>query len=254
MNSFGFILTRHVNSEKTNKYWNHSVKCLRTLYPLNKIIIIDDNSNYNFVKAEFEYKNVEIIQSEFNGRGELLPYYYYLKNKFFDHAVILHDSVFFHRRVHFEKLLGVKVLPLWFFQADTENLNNSLRISSNLLNSLPILQKMNLNNSLISLPHLRWYGCFGAQSFIRHDFLLYLENKYRITNLISEVKCRQDRCCLERILGCIFFTENQKINSRKSLFGNIMKYQKWGYTYDQYVNDVKNNRIPKAVVKIFTGR
>ena len=105
MNSFGFILTRHVNSEKTNKYWNHSVKCLRTLYPLNKIIIIDDNSNYNFVKAEFEYKNVEIIQSEFNGRGELLPYYYYLKNKFFDHAVILHDSVFFHRRVHFEKLL-----------------------------------------------------------------------------------------------------------------------------------------------------
>jgi hypothetical protein len=33
-----------------------------------------------------------------------------------------------------------------------------------------------------------------------------------------------------------------------------MKYQKWGYSYDQYINDVKNNRIPKAVVKVFTGR
>ena len=22
MNSYGFIITRHVNSEKTNKYWN----------------------------------------------------------------------------------------------------------------------------------------------------------------------------------------------------------------------------------------
>ena len=105
MNSFGFIITRHVNSESTNRYWNHSVKCLRTLYPLKKIIIIDDNSNYNFVKADFNYKNIEIIQSEFKGRGELLPYYYYLKNKFFENAVILHDSVFFHKRVYFEKFL-----------------------------------------------------------------------------------------------------------------------------------------------------
>jgi hypothetical protein len=62
MNSFGFIITRHVNSEKTNKYWNHSVKCLRKLYPLKKIVIIDDNSNYSFVKPFFNYANIEIIQ------------------------------------------------------------------------------------------------------------------------------------------------------------------------------------------------
>ena len=80
MNSFGFIITRHVNSETTNRYWNHSVKLLRSFYPERKIVIIDDNSNQNFVKADFDYKNVEIIQSEFPGRGELLPYYYYLKN------------------------------------------------------------------------------------------------------------------------------------------------------------------------------
>jgi hypothetical protein len=76
MNSFGFIITRHVNSEQTNKYWNHSVKLLRTFYPYRKIIIIDDNSNQNYVKADFDYKNIQIIQSEFPGRGELLPYYY----------------------------------------------------------------------------------------------------------------------------------------------------------------------------------
>ena len=56
---FGFIITRHVNSELTNNYWNHSVKLLRSLYPLRKIVIIDDNSDYNFVKAEFEYKNIQ---------------------------------------------------------------------------------------------------------------------------------------------------------------------------------------------------
>ena len=37
--SFGFIITRHVNSEQTNKYWNHNVKLIRTFYPFKKIII-----------------------------------------------------------------------------------------------------------------------------------------------------------------------------------------------------------------------
>jgi len=254
MNTYGFIITRHVNSERTNKYWNHSVKCLRTMYPLKKIVIIDDNSNYNFVKADFEYKNIEIIQSEFKGRGELLPYYYYTKHKFFDYAVILHDSVFFHKRVNFENFFGIKVLPLWFFEPDKENVGNTIRISSILNNSFSIQNKIMLNDNLISLPHLKWFGCFGVQTFIQHDFLLYLENKYKLSNLLYVVRCRRDRCSLERIFGCIFFTENQKILNRKSVFGNIIKYCKWGYTYEQYESDFKNGRLPRAVVKVWTGR
>ena len=62
MSSFGFIMTRHVNSELTNKYWNHSLKQLRILYPETKIVIIDDNSNQEYVKAEYHYNNVEIIK------------------------------------------------------------------------------------------------------------------------------------------------------------------------------------------------
>ena len=121
MSSFGFIITRHVNSEKTNRYWNHNVKLLKTLYPLIKIVIIDDNSDHNFVKPEFSYKNVEVIHSEFPGRGELLPYYYFLKHKFFTNAVIIHDSVFLHKRINFERLNGINVMPLWFFYSDKEN-------------------------------------------------------------------------------------------------------------------------------------
>ena len=73
MSNYGFILTRHVNSEQTNKYWNQCVKLIRTFYPLRKIVIIDDNSNQEFLKAEHNYKNLTIIQSEYLGRGELLP-------------------------------------------------------------------------------------------------------------------------------------------------------------------------------------
>ena len=104
MTNFGFIITRHVNSEKTNKYWNQSVKLIRTFYPLKQIVVIDDNSNQDFVSADFDYSNLTIIQSEYPQRGELLPYIYFLKYKWFPSAVIIHDGLFIHTRFPFEKM------------------------------------------------------------------------------------------------------------------------------------------------------
>jgi hypothetical protein len=71
---YGFILTRYVNSEKTNKYWNHCVKQLIRFYPFRKIVIIDDHSKKEFLKEDQIYPNVIIVDSEYHGRGELLPY------------------------------------------------------------------------------------------------------------------------------------------------------------------------------------
>jgi len=252
--SFGFIITRHVNSSKTNMYWNQCVTLLRRLYPRNKIIIIDDNSNYDFVKANFNYQNVQIIQSEFHGRGELLPYYYYLNNKFFDNAVIIHDSVFFHKRVNFELLQNLKVLPLWYFNPDKENINNTKNIISKLNNSGILHSKIDVEQNIIQLPHDKWYGCFGCQSYINHDFLIKINQKYNIVNLIEHITNRPDRCCLERIMGCIFFTEYNKILEKKSLFGDIMKYQTYGFSFDNYVSNLREKKIPKYVVKVWTGR
>jgi hypothetical protein len=258
MNSYGFIITRHVNSELTNKYWNNCVKQLRFFYPFRKIVIIDDNSNPQFLKADQEYENVTTINSEFKGRGELLPYYYYSKNKFFDNAIIIHDSVFFHKRVNFEILIlqNISVLPLWYFHADKENLENTLRISNVLNNKWEIQKKITLNDVVLGMKHLKWYGCFGCQSFINRNFLLAIESKYNISKMIHTVQKRKDRCCLERILGAIFFTEyqSQKNIGRKSLLGDIMKYQKWGYSYNDYQVDLKKGTIAKGVIKIWTGR
>ena len=46
--SVGFIITRHVNNESVNKVWISCVQQIRKSYPTNKIVIIDDNSNYEF--------------------------------------------------------------------------------------------------------------------------------------------------------------------------------------------------------------
>jgi hypothetical protein len=254
MDNFGFIIIRHVNSEKTNKYWNHSVKLLRTLYPLKKIVIIDDNSNYNFVESHFKYKNVEVIQSEFPGRGELLPYYYFLKHKFFKNAVIIHDSVFLHKRINFEALNGINVMPLWFFYSDKENIENTRRLNSYLKNNLSINNKITKELNILGMTTNEWFGCFGVQSYINLSFLEGIQKKYNITNLIQAVKCRADRCCLERIFGAIFFTECPSLFSKKSLFGNIMTYQQWGYSFDQYMSDFKKGTLPRIVIKVWTGR
>jgi hypothetical protein len=254
MDNYGFIITRHVNSEKTNNYWNQSVKLIRTLYPFKKIIIIDDNSNYQYVKQDFDYKNLEVIQSEFPGRGELLPYYYFLKHKFFKNAVIIHDSVFLHSRINFDVLNGINVLPLWFFYSDKENVDNTKRIAKKLKNNFLVVNKLDNDLNILGLKLDKWYGCFGVQSYINLKFLEHLENKYGITNMISAVKCRTDRCSLERIFGILFYNEFPRLHKLKSLFGDIMTYQKWGYTYDEYIENLKKSSIPKSVVKVWTGR
>lgn len=254
MDSFGFIITRHVNSETTNKYWNHSVKILRTLYPKRKIVIIDDNSNQNFVKADFTYNNVQIIQSEFPGRGELLPYYYFIKHKFFENAIIMHDSVFIHKRINFDNLRGKKVVPLWHFTSDNENIEKSIKITKVLLNS-HILQDKLRDEIKIGLPQETWYGCFGVQAYINHNFLLHIENKYKITNLVQTVLNRPDRCCLERIMGCIFNNDCPLTIKIKSLFGDITQHHNWReYTFDKYIAHLKKGTIPHVVVKVWTGR
>jgi hypothetical protein len=72
--------------------------------------------------------------------------------------------------------------------------------------------------------------------------------------MISNVLCRKDRCCLERIIGCIFFTENPKIIYQKSIFGKILKYLKFGYTFNEYQNNLKKGTILRPVIKVWTGR
>jgi hypothetical protein len=257
MSNYGFIITRHVNSEKTNKYWNQTVKLIRTFYPLRKIVVIDDNSNQHFVKADFEYSNLTIIQSEYPGRGELLPYIYYLRYKWFPNAVIMHDSLFIHRRISFEKF-SVPVMPLWHHIYDKENVHNIMRLASTLKNNRVLFKKINKKDELVlnlNISNDNFYLCFGGQCYIKLGFLELLENKYHISNLVHAVRNRIDRCSLERILGLLFYQEYPKLRGIKSLFGDIMRQPRaFSYTFDDYCNDLKRKKVKNPFVKVWTGR
>jgi hypothetical protein len=255
-NSFGFIMTRYVNSVITNKYWNQSVKLIRTIYPLKQIIIIDDNSNQDFVKSEHNYENITIIQSQYPQRGELLGYIYFLQYKWFNAAIIIHDSLFIHKRINFTKF-NLPVLPLWHHQYDKENINNILRLSSVLKNNKNLVKKLTKNEDMysFSFSNINFDLCFGCQCYIKLNFLEMLERKYKISNLVNVVRNRTDRCSLERIMGVLFCQEYPKLLLIKSLFGKILQYPKaYSYSYEEYCNDIKNKKKIPVFTKVWTGR
>jgi len=233
---FGFIMLRHVNSEITDKYWQENYDCIRKLYPTNKIIIIDDNSNYSFVSQK-HLSNTEIIQSEHPGRGELLPYYYYAKNKWFDKAIIIHDSVFIKQPVH-AQFTNYKII--WSFEHIADQPNDEIRIINTLLNRQELLHFHAQKNL--------WKGCFGGMTMIQHDFLKQLDNKYNLSNMLNVIHTRHNRMSFERVFACIL---QKEYNQDVFLLGNIHHYCQWGYSYDKYKNHVPQN-LP--IIKVWTGR
>ena len=238
---FGFIIVRHVNSQVTNNYWIESYKCIRKQYD-NKIIIIDDNSNYDFISKDFEVINCEIVNSEFKARGEILGYYYLYKNKYFEKAVIIHDSVFINKYIDFEKYDKIKFL--WHFTHHWDNEKNEL----GLLNKV----KNNTHLRNFYFDKNKWHGCFGVQSVISYNFLEYITNKYNIFNLIYFISNRPIRMNFERIFGLICSYEVDELQNDPSIFGIIHHYLHWGYTFDNYLSDKDNLNL--SIIKVWTGR
>ena len=260
--TYGFVITRHVNSEMTNHYWNECIRCIRRYYPVHKIVIIDDNSNQHFVKPEHPFidkdPNIQIIASEYPQRGELLPFLYYDKYRWFESAVFLHDSVFFQSRIRFGNMQE-PVVPLWHFDTKNDPDSSIHHTYKNFISLLPngyqLQQSLDAQQQQILRWNTSWHGCFGCQCFIRYYFLHAIVTKYELHRLTRIVSNRNDRCALERLFGLIFYKESPSLQKKKSLLGNIGSYMPWGYSYDFYKHNKQNKKKYKIpLVKVWTGR
>ena len=241
-NRYGFIMIRHVNSLETNKYWIESYNCIRKFY-FNKIIIIDDNSNKEYLN-ENDHNNLInccIINSEYPKRGEILAYYYLIKYNLFDKAVILHDSTFINKNIDFFKYDKVKFL--WHFTHNWDTPEDEIKL----------LKKIKNNKELFKLYQLKnkWMGCFGLQTVIEYSFLKNIVSKYNLFDILNYIDTRPKRMNLERILGLIFTYENPDLIQQPSIYGIIHHYIHWGYSYNKYLNE----SIPDLdIIKVWTGR
>jgi hypothetical protein len=112
------------------------------------------------------------------------------------------------------------------------------------------------NNFVLGNLEKKWYGCFGVQSYINHDFLVNIFNKYNMGSLIHKVKSRPDRCCLERIFGLIFSIESPFTRKMKSMFGSIQVYiNNFRYTFENYKHDLLvKKKLPHYIIKVWSGR
>jgi hypothetical protein len=249
MESFGFIILRHVSISEHDNYWKECIKCIRKFHD-EKIIVIDDNSKMN-VSNDISYNNVSFVSSEYKGAGEILGYHYAWKYKPFETFIVLHDSMFLNYKLpklekkiiflwHFDKFLGKNITDL-----DVKDDTNILFINYCKKEECSKMIELYYNKS-------KWSGCFGVASMASLEFVDIIFEKYNFEECIKNVNVRFHREAMERVFAILAFLEEPKIKVNKSLFGNILTDYKnaYNYKYNNYINNKYNYKM----IKIWSGR
>jgi hypothetical protein len=212
-------------------------------------VVIDDNSNYDYVTNCAE-ENIEIVQSEYPGRGELLPYYYLYKNKYGKKAVIIHDSLFIIKKFNLD-IHNVKFISTTGHYSNSPEPETEMIRQSNIKYSAELIKFYNENKE-------KWALSFGVMSIITYEFVEILEKKYKIFNLLSVIKNRFNRMCLERIFGLICHYEYPELIHDNNIMPHLNLYYD-GKTFDYYTNLVDQHGydldiIDTPFIKVFSGR
>jgi hypothetical protein len=243
--SFVFVILRHIRNSRDNELWISCYNSIRKFYS-NKIVIIDDNSLINTVNGKLV--NTEIIQSEFAGAGEILPYYYFLKNKWADKMVFLHDSMMLYKPFQPSEIENDVMFHWHFSNKEEYDKKKILFYFSMLSNNVELTTYFETSNE--------WNGCFGSASTIDWDIVEKLENKYQLfSNLVISIRTRKDRETFERIMGIIICKE-ELFDIICSNYGNIKMYPNCfeSYPISLAVRNIEENHYKTSIVKMWRGR
>jgi len=243
--SYVFVMLRNLRTTRDNDLWITSYNKIRQFYT-NKIVIIDDNSSINTVNGKLV--NTEVIMSEWNGAGEILPYYYYLKHRWADRMIFLHDSMFLSRPFSHAELDGA-VKFHWYFA--NKDLGGKFSTYLSLLKNHEALVEY--------AAGLTWKGCFGGAAMIDFTVVQQLEETYALfSKLVSAIRSRKERELFERILGIVLYYEHLVDDTTCSNFGEITKYP-GAFESDQNNFETAAHRLSQAgydtaIIKVWRGR
>ena len=238
--TYVFVILRNIQKASDNDLWLSCYHSIRKFYT-NQIVIIDDNSTINTVNGRLV--NTEIIQSEFNGAGEILPYYYFQRNKWADTMIFLHDSMVLHRTFT-EDELDHEVVFHWHFVDNDGSFTKKCVSLISSLNKSKELEEYIASES--------WIGCFGGGAIIDGSVVDMLEEKYNLSKLVTYIRTRKQREIVERIIGIILSYEKKV----KSNFGDIMKYPAKfeANTLQIATHNVLHAGYNTAIIKLWRGR
>lgn len=250
-NDYTFIILRCVKNKKFSNLWIQCYLSIRKFHPNNKIIIIDNGSNYQFIE-NINLEKTTIIHHNKNKSGEILPFYYFLQQKWSKYMIYLHDSMFLNRPLCSEKLNVKQFRFFWHFYPGCHDDQRIIKHQLNVLeNSEP------LENLFSNKYRPDWFGCFGLSCVMSLEFLEFIEKKHRITNLVNHVNNRNDRKGLERILGllCSYYDLNAVADS---YFGPVCICPNFGKNiYEHHIQQTENVKLWNKLFnigKIFVSR
>ena len=239
---FGFIFTRCVKTKEDNQIWINCYNSIRKFYK-EKILIITDGSNKEVIE-DIPLKNVILIDSEFPGAGEVLPYYYFYKLKPFKKAVCMQDSHWFTKFYDFKKYDLKDVVFIWHFSKPYIRHYEDKELELAKLTGDDVVNMYSSDN---------WLPSFGGCSYITLDFLQKLEHKFHFLNFVNIMpKERSYRHSFERIFGVMCYLLSSTIKDKPSLFGDS------AYAYVTHdLKDLNNyHDIPSNsyLIKLYRGR
>ena len=194
-NDYTFVILRCVKKEAYSDLWITCYDSIHKFHPNNKIVIIDNNSNTKFIKKH-NLSNVELIQYNDNGAGEILPYYFFLKHRWSKYIIYFQDSMFLNRPLCGDKCNVENFKFFWHFYPGGHD--NKIIINSQLDNL-----KDNEKLKKLFLDKKKWFGSFGLSCIMNIDFLEFIEKQHNFTNLVKLTKNRNDRKGLERVFGLL---------------------------------------------------
>ena len=254
MNSLCVVILRHVKDEVTNRMWIESCTNARKHYPNAIIVVIDDNSNKEFIHATasemiaMKFYEIVFVQSEYPKHGELLPYIYFLKHKWADAMLFIHDSVFIQKHVPVSK------------KHDWYSCWNAIHCFSNTVtpDTIRMIKRLQKSEQLLNIFNYKrnqWSVCYGAMGFITYDRLKHLEDVYKLTNLLGHVNHREDRYCLERLFACMYY-DQYALRMPCLIHHSITVYQRWGTTYGTYLKEKARRPLDSRYpfFKVWVGR
>ena len=255
----GIVICRCMKAPQHIWYWYINVTRIRSIYPSLPIIIIDDYSKEEYrllcKPVEVSVSKLNVINSELPpGRGELLPFYYLHKYKYFDNALIIHDSMFIHHRIDNVKLQYPGFQFLWHFDSSFRHEEPTQYLIDNMGLSKDVYHDI---NALYTCGD-KWVGCFGTAMIITQSALDMLENRFKAFSRLAElVDTRDKRSGLERVIPfmLMMICGKQSGDDYRGLYGNIMSNHPMSFrlSFDMYCENKKNlEQLP--VVKVWSKR
>lgn len=244
--SLVFIILTHVRDEKDQLLHERCYHSVKAFYPDAPIVIIDDNSTIPVSKKAFP--DAKIIRSEYPGAGEILPYTYFLKERWAEKMVFLHDSMFL-KRPFYQEELNNSVCFHWYFEFHNYDDDDMI---NHLLSHLHDSKKLIDYNTYHKAS---WLGCFGCATIIDLTVLDQIENKYSLTGRLKKIiKTRAQRCAFERVLGVILFKEKYVNKEKCSNFGSIRFYPLAFEEVDSVTLEKIKSGYSGAILKTWHGR